>query len=242
MLHDDPRLTGDHVRRLQSTRETELTLVGVVHDHPASKYRTRSIINTVNPDVLALELPPLAIPLFTEYANDTRVPPTYGGEMSSAIQAVDTADVVGIDGPTVEFACSFFEKLLTEHHLKGTMRKAIHNLASVSKHAALCRLACVLARRANLTVEVDEPVSHDCSWDDDPKIQATDEHSEIRQAKTVMNVFETSEANALRKRLREDYMANELASLPEDKRVVAIVGIGHLDEVADRYHSSDSQS
>jgi len=75
----------------------------VLHDHPASTYRVRTLIGRVDPAVLALELPPLALPLYDQYATDERTPPTLGGEMSAAIQAADADRVAGIDGPTPGF-------------------------------------------------------------------------------------------------------------------------------------------
>ncbi len=98
----DPRLDPNYVRTVSSGSDAPVTLVGVVHDHPASVARVRSTVETTEHATLALELPPLALPLFEEYADDARTPPAFGGEMSAAIQASD-ARAVGIDGPSRRF-------------------------------------------------------------------------------------------------------------------------------------------
>ena len=71
MLFRSPRFTGEYVRRLGSddsgddasdgvaddaTDAGDVTLVGVVHNHPASKHRIRTMLDEVDPAVLALEL------------------------------------------------------------------------------------------------------------------------------------------------------------------------------------------
>ena len=48
----DPRVTGEYVRQLSGAHGT-LTLVGVVHDHPASIYRVQHVIERVDPEILA---------------------------------------------------------------------------------------------------------------------------------------------------------------------------------------------
>src|SRR6056297_2195481 len=98
----DPRMNDEYVRRLP---DAGVTLVGVVHDHPASVHRAREVVRERDPDVVALEAPPLAMPLYETYARESRTPPTFGGEMSAAAQAAreEDAEVVGIDGPTVAF-------------------------------------------------------------------------------------------------------------------------------------------
>jgi len=121
---EDPRLTGEHVRSVASTAGT-VTLVGVVHDHPASVYRVRRVLEAREPDVLALELPPISLSLFEAYARDVRTPPVFGGEMSAAIQAADTDEVVGIDGPTMAFTLALARTLVRERASQSTVRSVI---------------------------------------------------------------------------------------------------------------------
>ena len=96
---EDPRLDEEYLRCLPGTdRHGPVLLVGVVHDHPASIARVVRMVETFPPDTLALELPPLAMPLFRRYAADSQQPPRLGGEMSAAIQSTDAGHDRGPDG------------------------------------------------------------------------------------------------------------------------------------------------
>lgn len=230
---EDPRVTGEYVRPVSPGG---LTLVGVVHDHPASTYRVRRIIDELDPDVLAVELPPLALPMFEEYAHDDRSPPDFGGEMSAAIQAAEADTVVGIDGPTGEFSAGLIRRLIRKRPASSTVRKVLANLTSATKHAIVCRLAAIVATRTSLRMQVDAPVSHDVGWKDAPGEQADDEHKQIRQSRAFMNVFEASSAShasRFRDETREEHMADRLSELRQE-RTVAVVGIDHLDSLVER--------
>ncbi|MFC7081645.1 hypothetical protein [Halorussus caseinilyticus] len=52
-------MNDEYVRRLP---DAGVTLVGVVHDHPASVHRARAVVRERDPEVVALEAPPLAVP------------------------------------------------------------------------------------------------------------------------------------------------------------------------------------
>jgi pheromone shutdown protein TraB len=95
-------------------------------------------------------------------------------------------------------------------------------------------VAATLARTTGLTVEVDTPTPHDTDWTDEPDVQASDEHRQIRTARTVMNAFQGPDVRAVQKTARERHMADRLATLREEGAVVAVVGIGHLDALAER--------
>ncbi len=99
---DDPRITEQFCRHLEGSAG-DLILLGVVHDHPASVARVERVLEAVDPDVLALELPSAALPLYRTYAAggaDESDSPRFGGEMSAAIRASPDVDVVGIDART----------------------------------------------------------------------------------------------------------------------------------------------
>ncbi|WP_323172062.1 hypothetical protein [Natrialba sp. PRR66] len=66
---DDPRITGRFCQRI-SGPAGDCYLLGVVHDHPASINRVMRVADAVDPAVLALELPPAALPLYRVYARD----------------------------------------------------------------------------------------------------------------------------------------------------------------------------
>jgi len=232
---DDPRVTGNYIRRLPGEADTcSVTLVGVVHNHPASKHRVRSIVDAVDPAVLALELPPLAVPLYEGYVDDGRTPPQFGGEMSAAVQAAATERVVGIDGPSPRFVVRLLRNLLVGTASVETSWSVLQSLSPVTKRVIICRLAAVLAVRAELRLEVDSPISHDCDWSDDPQTQASDEQAQVDQAQTMAKTFEQSGSARIRDITRNQHMASRLSTLRQDGAVVAVVGIAHLDPLAGR--------
>jgi len=188
--------------------------------------------------VLALELPPLAVPLFEQYADDERTPPAFGGEMSTAVQAADTGRVEGIDGPAPRFLRRLLRTLRREDASRSTVRTTARRFASITRHAAVCRLAASLAAHTSLRVEVDSPVDHDCRWTDEPADQAADERQHVRRATSVMSAFRTAPASRCCDRAREAHMAARLESLREDGDVLAVVGFGHLDAVHERLEST----
>jgi len=238
---EDPRLTGEHVRSVASTAGT-VTLVGVVHDHPASVYRVRRVLEAREPDVLALELPPISLSLFEAYARDVRTPPVFGGEMSAAIQAADTDEVVGIDGPTMAFTLALARTLVRERASQSTVRSVIRGLYSVSKDAVRCRLAGTIAALTSVRLEVNTPLVYEVTRDDDPAIQAADERTQVRRARAVMDAFEPSRAVQFRDTTREAHMADQLIRLRQHGNVVAVVGRGHLDAVIDRVASATDRT
>ena len=227
---DDPRLSGEHVRTVSGSSGT-VTLVGVVHDHPASTFRVQSIVADQNPDILALELPPVALPLFEQYARDDRTPPVFGGEMSAAIQAASGARVVGIDGPTAGFTGRLVRTLYRNGSSLETTRRVIEGMLSATKQALVCRAASHLASVTGVRLEVDSPLTYETGWDDDPERQAVDERMHLDRARSVLDVFEPPRAMHIRDTAREAHMADKLDDLQKDGGVVAVVGRDHLDQI-----------
>lgn len=235
----DPRITGEYVRPLSDG----VTLVGVVHDHPASIYRVREVVGAQNPAVLALELPPVAVSLFEEYAADERTPPAFGGEMSAAIQAAE-AQTVGIDRPTGRYFRTLLRRFRRTRPSLDTVRKLLSNTYDVSKHAVICAIAGVVAMRSSIRLEVDFPVAHDTAWRDQPEEQALDERKQIRRSRSFMNVFgskSTTRASQFEDATREETMAARLSELRREGDVVAVVGIDHFDPITERLEGSSSQ-
>lgn len=232
----DPRVTGKYVRRVPGG-PGELTLVGVVHDHPSSTYRVRRVVEELDPDVLALELPPISIPLFERYAATDRRPPAFGGEMSAAIQAAAPDTAVGIDRPTGGFFRRLGRRLLAERPSLETARTVLSNVVSTTKHALACRAAAALACRTSIQLAVDSPQTHDIDWTDSPADQARDEREQVSRSRSFANAFRTASrtrAAQLEDAAREAEMATQLAALRADGTVVAVVGIDHLDSLRDR--------
>lgn len=230
----DPRTDGSHVRRLsRGDGAGDVLLVGVVHDHPASAHRVRSAVDAADPDVLALELPPLAIPLFEQYAGDESVSAS-GDEMSVGIQAADSAAVVGIDGPSLGFLRRLAETLSRGEASPSTVGAVLRSLLSVGTHAVACRVAALLGAPAAARLAVEGPVEHDVTAADDPERQAADEQGQIRRARAVLGAFGKADSVAVRDEAREAHMVARIASLRERGDVLAVVGVDHLDPLATR--------
>ena len=226
---DDPRTDGSHVRRLPGGDDTgDVFLAGVVHDHPASAHRVRSLVEATAPDVLALELPPLAVPLFERYAGAGSVP-VAGEEMSVGIRAADAAAVVGIDGPSRGFLGRLVRNLRERGASLSTVRTVAASVLSVSRHAVACRVAALLDAPTALRLAVDAPVEHDVDEHATPERQAADEQTQIRRARAVLGAFGKAEPVQVRDETREAHMADRLASLRQRGDVVAVVGVDHLD-------------
>lgn len=237
----DPRLGTDYVESFSGTGETgDATLVGVVHDHPASLHRVRTTVEKASPRVLCLELPSLAIPLYEAYADDDREPPVFGGEMSAAIQAASTDDVAGIDGPSAGFLRYLATALYRERASAGTVVTTVRSLLSVTRTAVECRIAGSIAERTSLRIEVDPPTDHDVSSSDTPERQSEDERQQVRVANSVLRAFETTPSSRCRSESRERYMAERIAAARERGDVVAVVGIGHLDPLSQRIERNDA--
>lgn len=228
----DPRLTDEHVREVE-LRGARITAVGVVHDHPASAHRAREVVSRCDPATLALELPPLAVPLFREYARDSRTPPAFGGEMSAAIQATETARIVGIDGPSRSFIRLLVRTLRREGATSDTVRDVIEAMGVATKTAVTSWAAGLLARATSLRLEVGEPWTYAVDRTDDPTAQAADEREHLDRAWALSSSLIPPAAKRIRDEVREEHMADRLREAAGDGDVVAVVGRDHLDAVVD---------
>ncbi|MFW5934467.1 MAG: hypothetical protein ACOCQL_01305, partial [Halolamina sp.] len=174
---DDPRLDQRHLRCLPGGDGAHsVLLVGVVHDHPASIARVVRVLELFEPATLALELPPLAMPLFRQYAAADQQPPRLGGEMSAAIQ-VGSSRTIGIDAPTLTYLRHLRQGLTKERASPGLLGRVGRDLGSAVAHALAIRLASVVAVYTPLRLRVYEPVVHDCSLVDDAHVQADHERA-----------------------------------------------------------------
>ena len=235
----DPRLNEDFYRELPgSAGREDVVLVGVVHDHPASAYRVKSIVESVDPDVVAVELPPLALPLYERYAGGEETPPAFGGEFSIALQAAN-GEVAGIDGPSLGFLMRVGRTLYREDVSTSTVSNVLKSVWAVTRNATACRIAATRIARGEEPFRVGSPVEHDCEWGDDPREQARDERDQFRRARAVASALGTPEAVRLRETIREDHMASRLATIRRESAVVAVVGLGHLDPLAERLVGTD---
>jgi len=228
----DPRLRSECLRRV--TGEDSVVLVGVLHDHPASLYRVQAIVESEDPDLLALELPPLAVPLAAQPWRRPLVVGLLGGEMSAAIQAAATDRVVGIDGPTPSFFRQLARRLVRERASASTALQTLRSAVSITKDAVACRVAAAVTANSRFEVGVGTSTGYETGWSDDPSTQAEDEHSQITRANAVLSAFEQPPSAHYRTTTRERHMAERLRASSTDGDVVAVVGMGHLDAVAGR--------
>lgn len=222
---DDPRITGKTSHTIADWPGS-LTLVGVVHDHPASVFRVRPVIQARAPDVVALEIPPLSTSTFEQHARTDRVPPRRGGEMSDAIQAARTDAILGIDGPSARYFRKFARRLF------GTrggvpVRPLVGAAGRVTRATIESRLPTGTAPTA-----VREPVDYEVDHGDPPAAQARHERRQIRRANSLLDDVGRSGSKTaleLQNSTREGHMVDELLRQCADTSAVAVVGVHHLD-------------
>ena len=232
---DDPRLTADDVRVLEADgRRERIVLAGVVHDHPASVYRAEQIVRAVGPDVLALELPALAVALFEQFATSSPAPHDDGGEMSAAIQganAAGTERIVGVDMPSTAYLRALAGTVRTRS--LATLRGIASETWSVTCHAVRCRLAAAGALFRDETSPVDG-LEHDCRHDAPPAVQAANETAHLSRSRSLLGAVQRPQAMVLTDEARERAMARRIDALGRTGSTVGILGFGHLDSVADQ--------
>lgn len=225
---DDPRVTDQFCRRIVD-EDGELTLLGVVHDHPASIARVEAVLEAVSPDVLALELPPAALPLYRVYAKDRSAMPRFGGEMAAAIRAAEDADLEGIDAPSWSFLRQLLVRLVGDRVAPSTAKRVLSSLGSATRTAVACRLAATLSHATSMTVAYDDPIQYDCDHADSPSAQARHERAHVSGVQALLGDMDAG-ALTYRDETRERCMIDRLESLREagDVVVVAVVGVDHL--------------
>ncbi|WP_312910941.1 hypothetical protein [Natronosalvus caseinilyticus] len=227
---DDPRITTQFCRRLSG--ETDVTLLGVVHDHPASIARVETVLEYLEPDTLALELPGTAVPLYRTYARDSEGTPApeFGGEMAAAIRAAPGADVVGIDAPNWSFLRRLFTRLLADRVPASTARRVLSSLGGATRTALTCRVAATVSNATSVTVACDDPIEYACTADDSPATQAEHERRHVSGVRTLLQLQgDGADATTYRDETRESCMIDHLESLRAEGSVVAVVGVDHLE-------------
>jgi pheromone shutdown protein TraB len=229
---DDPRIDDDHVRVVPGADgRADALLVGVVHDHPASVFRARHVVSEVDPAIVALELPQLAMRLFRRYATTDRTPPRRGGEMSAAIQAA-TGRVVGIDAPAPGFTASVLRRLYREVDAVGDARRVLGETASLTAHAVATYAAGLTGVSTFTDPWLDGFEGFETART--PEEQADHERRHRSRGRLLSAAFEAPTHVRLLDDVREEVMARRLATLTSEGEVVAVVGDQHLDPLADR--------
>lgn len=231
-LLDDPRIDSRFLRCVPGADGSgSVLLVGVVHDHPASVYRAARLTDVLNPAVLAVELPPLAVSLFGLYADDRYVPPRLGGEMSAGIQAAGNARVVGIDAPNGPYFGELARILWADWPGVDVVRTLLRDVFSGGAQAVACRLGALLGSVTPLRPRVYTHIEYDSSMLDEPTEQAAHESSHVTRRQSFLRAVEIPPAIRIVDTARERSMIARLSELRTTGDVVAIVGIEHLEGV-----------
>lgn len=238
---DDPRVSSDDYRRLPAGANGEsVTLVGVVHGHPASAFRVASTVDAVDPAIVAVEIAPLALPLFASYARDIDVSdadfvrnPLPGGEMTAAMAAADDARIAGIDLPNASGFRRALGVLRSEPLSVYGIGRTVRAFAEQTAHAVRCRVAHAAGR---FGIDVDPGLDRRRSADrgSSPAAQAAAERDAVAAGTALLRSFTRPPSMAAFDGAREAAMAEQLRALRREGPVVAVVGHAHLDPIAAR--------
>lgn len=223
----DPRLDGAYVRLVDDTPNPAV-LLGVVHDHPASVARVRAVVDTVDPDVVAVEAPDVLTPAFTEIDGA-------GGEMTAAADAAAAdAEVVGVDAPGRGTLRSLASVVADEQPDAGTVASALADLGRLGAHAVRGRLQAAGVPEQWLGGAFERTQSYDCPPDASPAEQASHEASRVSRSTSLLRAFDPPPATRVLDAVRERQMGRRLAALAggdDDSVLVGVVGFSHLDAV-----------
>lgn len=225
---DDPRLAPEYVRVIDDADGDPVVLVGVVHDHPASVYRTRAVVDAVGPDVVALETPDALVSLFETYAESGV---DAGGEMTAAVATAASATVVGVDVPDRRSTVALASAIRNTDASLRTVARTVHGFGRLVAHTARgwLRAAGVPDRLVGEPNGVTQ--EYDCPPDATPAQQAGHESDHVRRTTTLLRSFDPPPATRILDDARESYMAHRIAHLRTDSSVVAVLGFSHLDAV-----------
>lgn len=240
----DPRVDPDQLRLFADPTGNPILLVGCVHDHPASVYRVRALIESLVPDVVGVELPGLALPLFERVGRESSGDGTLGGEMSEALAAGAAvgAEPAGIDTLDARFFRSLVGELRRESPPAGTLKRVLASVADVGRHALSCRLSAALGRFGSATPVRRRAYDHEVDDHTPPAAQADDERRQLTRSLSVLRAFEQPVANEVVDAARERTMVANLTAYSEGGTVVAVVGFDHLSAISglleERGHTS----
>lgn len=223
---DDPRLSGEYVRVLG---DGDVVLVGVVHDHPASIHRSKAVVEVLDPESVALEIPEGLVPLFEQYAADDT---DAGGEMVAAIDG-SSGDVVGIDLPSRGTLRGLASRLWNEDISLKAKGRAIATVGRLYAHTVRGRLVAAGVPSTWLGRDPGETRSYDISPTDDPASQADHEAVHVRRSQSLSRAFTPPAMTRVLDAAREEAMVQRIDELRETGSVVAVLGYSHLDAVAD---------
>lgn len=209
-----------------------VVLVGVVHGHPASVARVERVTDLVEPTTVAVELPPLAEPLFAAPSDPTAERAAFGAEMRAAYERAHAvgARTVAIDG----FDRSFWRRLgaavRADRVSLSTVRRLCSEVTDVTTHALACHLSARFP--VELVNEAEAAFAYDCTASDPPARQAAHERRHANRSRSLLRAVERPVADQLLDETRERSMAARLSALRATGAVVAVVGLEHVAGIA----------
>ncbi|MWG33238.1 hypothetical protein [Halomarina oriensis] len=215
-----------HCRHVVRPDGSDLLVVGVVHDHPASVARVRRICRRVDPDTLALELPRASLPLYRRFAATD--PPETGGEMSAAIAAAPAARLVSADPLDSRLLFGLVRETHRTDRSWETVRAVADRTLAVTRNALGDRLAALSPEPP----DPPEATTYGCE-DATPEAQADHEADHVSRCSLLAGATVAPPAVRITDAVRERRMARRLAAV-DGGTVVAVVGWSHLDPVVGR--------
>ncbi|WP_324760513.1 hypothetical protein [Haloarcula montana] len=229
IVESDPRIDHESLRWID-TDGSPLLLVGVVHDHPASEYRVSALVEAVDPETVALELPELVV------SADSRdhAAAAVGGEMAAAIAASGATPVVGIDLPGRQTVRTLVAELREQQPALRTVLRTGRSIVRMGGHAVASRLVQAGVPGLSSIATLDRTQKYDLQRDASPSAQAEHEAAHRHRSTTLLRAFEPPPSTSVLDAVRERYMAARLESIREDGLVVAVVGYSHLDRIETR--------
>lgn len=228
----DPRLGSEYLRYSKATDgEGYVVIVGVVHDHPASVFRVDHIVEVLQPDVIAVELPQLVIPLFEAFAAEDNAARNLGAEMTAALKQAGDVRQVGLDAPSL-----LYFRRLASHVWHGDVPAGIiwrvgKDLLRSYAQAIAIVLAALVGVASGLRLQVLTPVEHESTPADPPAEQAGAEDSHVASRRAFLRAVEIPQATRIIDTVRERVMTERLREARAHGDVVAVVGVEHLDPV-----------
>lgn len=235
----DPRVDPEQFRVFESSDGVPLLVAGCVHDHPASVFRVRALVESLRPDAVGVELPGLAVPLFERVGRESEREPgrgDVGGEMSAALAAGAAvgAERAGIDTMDGRFVRALAREIRTESPSRETIGRVLGSVCTVGRHALSCRVSAALGRFGSTTPVAERAYDHDVDRSAPAAVLAADERRQLTRSRSVLGALERPVANEVVDAAREETMVANLVDLVDSQSVVAVVGFDHLSGITDR--------